>query len=159
MRIFKAAKEYCPDFLMSSVRVLYGIMWLGGASWKAPPLFGLASNDSLRYWIVQGVQHPVWPPYTAFVEHVVLPNFLLFEWIALILELLLGIGFILGIRLKLLGMLAVFHSVNIALTVSNVPNEWPWSYYLMAMVGAVFIVHDTSKISAEYLLRKIESKK
>ncbi len=156
MKIFDSLAVRARPQILVIVRVLFGLMWLEGASWKNPPLFGLKSGQDLYFWVHRAVDYPVLPAYTWFVQNIVLKNFLLFGWMVLFIELSLGIGFLLGIRTRILSLLALGHITNITLSVLNAPHEWHWSYFLMYMVAAVLFVSDTdtTKLSADYWINK-----
>src|SRR5215813_4926407 len=71
--------------LLALLRIGIGFLWIQNASWKLPPRFEL-----LRGYTNDAIVHPVFPPYSWLVEHLVLPNFTFFGWGTLILESCLG---------------------------------------------------------------------
>lgn len=139
------------------VRVFFGALWLHGASWKEVPRFGLDAHENLYYWVSRAVEFPVWGPYTAFVEHIVLPNFLPFAWAIFLTELAIGAALVLGIRVRFFSLLSLLMTINIALTVLNTPAEWPWSYALMGMVALYMAAHpwQETRWSLEYWFKRV----
>ncbi len=113
------------------VRIIAGLLWLDNLSWKVPPRFGIDDNAGLYYFTKLAVEHPVLPPYSAVVENLVLPNFLIFAWGVFLLEICLAVFLLLGLATRLWALLAIVQSVAIFLSVGASPNEWKWSYFLM----------------------------
>lgn len=148
--------QYQEEFIAIATRIGFGLLWLEGASWKDLPRFGLDTQENLYYWISRAVEFPVWAPYAAFVEHVVLPNFLPFAWAIFLTELAIGASLVLGIKVRWFALVALFMTINIAFTVLNTPAEWPWSYALMAMVSLTLFAHPSSHSawSLEYWLKR-----
>ena len=133
--------QYLREWIMVAVRVWFGCLWVVGAMWKVPPYFGLATHENLYYWMARAVDYPVFGPYTWIMSHIILPHFLLFAWPVYIIEITLGVVFVLGFQVRWFALLALFMTINIALTVLNTPGEWPWSYYLMMMVSLVLFAY------------------
>jgi|GEM_PF-2640411 len=129
------------DALIAFVRILFGVLWLHGASWKEPPLFGLQAHDNLYFWISRAIEYPVFDPFTSIVSVIILPNFIFFAWTIFITEITLGILFISGVAIRPAAVVASIMTVMIALTVLNTPNEWPWSYALMIMLSLLLFAH------------------
>lgn len=120
--------------LVAVVRVGLGFLWLGGASWKTPPEF-----SGLREWTGYAVQYPVFGPYSWLVEHVVLPNFLIFAWGVLLVEALLGGFLLVGLGTRFWALVGMAQTMAITLSALRAPHEWPWSFFLMFMAHfAVF---------------------
>jgi len=76
---------------LAALRVLAGLLWLYNVSWKRPPDFGEDSGTGLYGFTQLAVENPVFPPYSWVVENVVLPNFLAFGWMVLVVETLLAV--------------------------------------------------------------------
>ncbi len=122
----------------AALRVLLGLMWLYNVSWKRAPDFGQDAGNGLFKFTSYAVSHPVLPPYSWVVEHLVLPHFAVFGWVVLIAETALAVLLLTGSWVRLAAALGVAQSVAIALSVAYAPNEWPWSYWLM--IGAHVMV-------------------
>ncbi len=144
--------SHSHELILTAVRVAYGIMWFGNSLWKNPPHFGLYTHQDFYFWVVKPIEYPVIPIFSTFVEMLVIPNLILFGWIVFMTELVLGIGFIIGFKTKWLAVVALVQTIFIALSVLNTPHEWPWSYYLMAMVAMLFLILPSTRLSLDLLI-------
>ncbi len=116
---------------LSLLRIAYGVYWLYAASWKVPPDFGQATDTGLWHWISQGVQHPTFSWYQGLLEQIIIPNFNSFGYLVLFTELLIGLSVFLGAFTRLGALLGLVMSLNIMLTVTNVPGEMVWFYVVL----------------------------
>ncbi|MEO5843048.1 MAG: TQO small subunit DoxD [Acidimicrobiales bacterium] len=123
--------DHLSRAVMAGLRIAIGIMWLTNTRWKTPTDFGRSGGGGLYGFTKDAVDHPVFPPYSWFVEHVVLPNFTAFAWGVFLLEVSLGAFLILGLATRLWGVVGGVQSLAIGLSVARTPNEWAWSYILM----------------------------
>ena len=112
---------------LAAVRLLLGFLWLQNVGWKLPPDF-----SGVATFVRAGVEHPVFPPYSWILEHVIEPNIKLFGWGVLFLELSLAAFLLAGLATRLWATIGVVQSLAIGLSVAAAPNEWGWSYWLMA---------------------------
>lgn len=115
------------------VRIVVGLLWVENLSWKVPPHFGADDDSGLYYFTRLAVEHPLVPAYSSFVESVVLPNFAVFAWGVYIVEICLGIFLIIGLATRFWAVVGVMQTVAIFLSVGAAPDEWQWSYFLMAI--------------------------
>ena len=113
------------------LRLLLGTLWLYNVSWKRPPSFGKDGGSGLFKYTSDAVSHPVFPPYSWVVEHLVLPHFTAFGWLVLLAETALAVLLLSGAYVRLGALLGIAQSLAIGLSVAYAPNEWPWSYWLM----------------------------
>ena len=114
-------------------RVVIAFLWIQNVGWKTPPDFrALAAFTGLA------IEHPVFPPYSALVKSVILPNIELFGWFVVVSEAAIGAFLLVGLCTRLWALIAVGQSFVIFLSVGLTPEEWPWSYYLM-MVGSLLL--------------------
>ncbi|MGH9245286.1 MAG: hypothetical protein ACRD29_13410 [Acidimicrobiales bacterium] len=128
-----------------TLRMTAGLVWLSNVSWKVPPGFGENADGcrGLCGFVQAGIDHPVAPGYPWILDHVVRPNLAVFGWGVLVMEFLLA-GFLLaGAWARVAAVVGFGHSLTIALAVANAPDEWYWSYALMAVLHlAVFATAD-----------------
>lgn len=117
--------------VLAAARISLGILWLTNTRWKTPNDFGQAGGGGLYGFTKAAVDHPVFPPFSWVVEHVVLPNFRAFGWGVLLLEASLGAFLLLGLATRMWAIIGAVQSLAIGLSVANAPNEWPWAYILM----------------------------
>lgn len=114
-------------------RIVVAFLWIQNVRWKVPPDF-----DALAAFTGFAVKHPVFPPYTAVVENLILPNIGLFGWVVIASEATIGAFLLVGLFTRFWALIAVAQSFVIFLSVGLTPEEWPWSYYLM-MVGSLML--------------------
>ncbi|MFQ5342228.1 MAG: TQO small subunit DoxD [Anaerolineae bacterium] len=105
------------------LRAFYGVYWLYAASWKVPPDFGRVAGAGLWRWISEGAQFPTFSWYHGLLEGVIIPHFATLGYLVLLTELLIGFSLLLGAFTRLGTAIGLFMSVNITLTVANVPGE------------------------------------
>ena len=119
--------------MIAVLRVGVALMWIQNVAWKVPPDFGRANNNGLYFWASQAVEHPVFAPYSAFVDGIVLPNIEVFGWFTLLIEGGLGAFLLIGLATRFWAVVGVGQTLAITLSVLFAPHEWQWSYYLMAL--------------------------
>ncbi|MFN0026806.1 MAG: TQO small subunit DoxD [Acidimicrobiales bacterium] len=119
-------QERLNGWLLASVRMLLGLMWVQNVGWKLPPQFG-----ALGRFVQRGIDDPTLPAFSWGLREVVQPNLVAFGWVVLVSELLLGVGLLFGIATRLWAAFGALQSLSIGLTVARVPDEWGWSYWLM----------------------------
>jgi thiosulfate dehydrogenase [quinone] large subunit len=126
--------------LVTVLRIGVALLWVQNASWKIPPRFGEGPEPSGLYrFTLEAVEHPVFPPYSWLVEHLVLPNFVVFGWAVLATEAALGAFLLIGLATRLWALIGVGQTVAITLSVLNAPNEWHWSYLLMLLAHLALV--------------------
>lgn len=129
-----------PVWPLALCRIAIGVLWLSALIWKLPPNFmPLEGLRSLREWMELEVQYPFLPIYGQFVQSIVLPNFTLFAWATFIVELLIGLGLLLGAFTRAAAVLGLLMGLNLMIGLVEVPNEWAWSYIMLVMFQLVFI--------------------
>jgi uncharacterized membrane protein YphA (DoxX/SURF4 family) len=119
--------ERVNGWLLAALRVLLGLLWLQNVGWKAPPDFAAVGT-----FVQSGIDNPTLPPYSWVLEHLVQPAIRPFGWLVLVVELALAVGLLFGLATRLAAAVGFAQSLAIGLTVARVPNEWGWSYWLMA---------------------------
>jgi hypothetical protein len=132
----------------AALRILAGLMWLYAVSWKNAPDFGEETNSGLYKFTSYAVSHPVFPPFSWLVEHLVLPAFTAFGWAVLAIETLLAVLLLTGGWIRFAAVLGVAQSLAIALSVAFAPHEWPWSYWLMIGVHGLLLVSSAGRVLA-----------
>jgi len=156
---FKATTQTpATDYVIAGLRILYGILWIQQAIWKVPPDFGMAHGDGLFYWTKEMVKYSFLPPHRFFVESVVLPHFLVFAWITLLTELLIGASHILGFVNRVGALAALGMSLNLMIGLSRNPQEWAWSYIMLAGFAVLFLSTHAGRVVGldGWLARRIE---
>ena len=119
--------------MMAVVRIALGVMWVANVSWKTPPDFGESDRAGLYQFTSYAVEYPVVGVWSWIVKELVLANFTFFGWMTLVVESALGAFLLLGLGTRLWALVGIVMSITIGLSVAKAPEEWPWSYYLMAL--------------------------
>ncbi len=123
------------------LRLALGLLWASNLAWKLPPGFG-----NLRQYVVDASTHQVFAPFAWVMSHAVLPHFIAFAWLTLIVETLLAVLLLAGLLTRLAAVLALGQGAAIALSVLNTPNEWPWSYFLMAVAHLTVLAFAAGRV-------------
>ena len=124
---------------LAGVRIVVALMWIQNLNWKIPPDFGRSTNSNLYSFVNDAVIHPVVPAYSLVVEHLVLPNFVAFGYLTLLVEFGLGAFLLAGLLTRAWALIGIGQSLAITLSVLNTPNEWHWSYFLMLTAHVVLL--------------------
>src|SRR6202165_2014517 len=85
------------------VRVLIGCLWFQGMLWKLP----LPVSDGLQYWTEQETNKAAFEFHCAFMKDVVLPHMSAFGPIVFLAELTFATSMIIGVAVRLVGVLTV----------------------------------------------------
>ena len=133
---------------LAALRILAGLLWLYNVSWKRPPDFGQDSGSGLYGFTQLAIENPVFPPYSWIVENVVLPNFLAFGWMVLVVETLLAVLLLTGTLVRLAALLGIGQSLAIGLSVAGTPGEWPWAYWMMIGIHVALLFTSAGRVAA-----------
>jgi len=137
----------------TALRVLLGLMWLYNVAWKRAPDFGQDAGNGLFKFTSYAVSHPVLPPYSWVIEHVVLPHFEVFGWMVMAAETALAVLLLTGTWVRAAAAVGVAQSIAIALSVAYAPAEWPWSYWLMIGGHVVILFSSAGRVWSMDALR------
>ena len=118
------------------VRVLIGIMWFQGMLWKLP----LPVSDGLHYWTEQESTSAAFEFHRTFLKSIVLPHMTIFGPIVFLAELVFAGSMILGLAVRLVGVLAVAYTLQLWLGLYGNPSEWPWTYMFLALLMFLFVI-------------------
>ncbi len=148
------SKVWTRRFMLLA-QFIFGLLWLEGASWKVIIDGKLGLNyDGLYYWISRGSVYPVLGVYKWLIDTALLPNIKIFLVVVFLTELTIGLLLVLGKYVRLAAVLAAAQTVAISLSVLNTPNEWKWSYFMMFLLSALFMVSPTTSKWPNKLLGK-----
>lgn len=128
-----------PTTALAVVRIALGLLWIQAAGWKSPPDFGQESGSGLFRYTNYAVEYPVFPPFSWLIENLVLPNFVLFGYLTLLLEASIGAFLLVGLATRFWAFLGIGQTLAITLSVLEGPHEWPWAYYLMIAAHVVVL--------------------
>jgi uncharacterized membrane protein YphA (DoxX/SURF4 family) len=119
--------------IIGAMRIVVGLLWLANLEWKRPGNFGQLKGNGLYKYVASAIDRPVFPPYSWFLENVVVKQYSLFGWITLITEAAIAALLLTGYFTRIASLIGAALSVSIAMSVLTYTKtyEWPWSYYLM----------------------------
>jgi uncharacterized membrane protein YphA (DoxX/SURF4 family) len=140
-------------------RLFVGTMWWQQTLWKLPPLYtdnpSDPLNSGLHYWMTREGQSAAIPLQADFVNHLVLPNFYLFAPIVYGLEVLTAVSLILGLFVRLWGIIGALQVLNLWLGLYNAEGEWPWTYFFLLVLMVIFTLHRYGRsLGLDALLRE-----
>jgi uncharacterized membrane protein YphA (DoxX/SURF4 family) len=129
-----------------ATRVLVGCMWWQQSLWKLPPHYTDQPDTpfgatGLAYWMGLMGKHAAIPLQADFVNHIVLPNFYLFAPVVWGLEVLTAVSLILGVFVRLFGVIGALQVLNLWLGLYSAPHEWPWTYFFLLLLMVTFALH------------------
>ena len=126
-------------------RFFIGSMWWQQTLWKLPPLYtdnpSDPLNSGLHFWMMREGQSAAISLQADFVNHIVLPHFYLFAPIVYALEVLTAVSLILGIFVRLWGVIGALQVLNLWLGLYNAEGEWPWTYFFLLVLMVIFALH------------------
>jgi hypothetical protein len=127
-------------------RLAIGCMWWQQTLWKLPPLYtdhpDLPFGQSgLAHWMIIEGKSAAVPLLADFVNNIVLPHFYLFAPVLYGLEFLTGVSLMLGLGVRLMGLVGALQILNLWLGLYNAYGEWPWTYFFLLVLQLIFAVH------------------
>jgi uncharacterized membrane protein YphA (DoxX/SURF4 family) len=126
-------------------RFFIGTMWWQQTLWKLPPLYtdnpSDPTNSGLHFWMMREGQSAAIPLQADFVNQIVLPHFYLFAPIVYGLEVLTAVSLILGLFVRLWGVIGALQVLNLWLGLYNAEGEWPWTYFFLLVLMVIFTLH------------------
>jgi uncharacterized membrane protein YphA (DoxX/SURF4 family) len=135
-----------PLWPLGLARILYGYLWWQQSGWKVPSDdFGRKSGGGLWYWVQQEIQHPTVNAYRDFLVNVMIPNWTFFGWMTLVTETFIGVTLMLGLFTRLGSLVALGMAANITVGILSVPHEWGWTYTMLVMFPALFLLTDAGR--------------
>jgi thiosulfate dehydrogenase [quinone] large subunit len=130
-----------PLWPLGLARIVYGYLWWQQSKWKVPSDdFGRKSGGGLWYWVQQEIQYPTLIAYRDFLVSVLIPHWTFFGWMTLITETFIAVTLILGLGTRLGSFVAIGMAANITVGILNVPHEWGWTYVMLIMLPALFLL-------------------
>src|SRR5208283_843709 len=115
------------------IRFIVGSMWWQQALWKFPTDLG-----GLKYWTEQMAAHAAFEFHRAFVHDVILPHFTPIGVGVFSIEIAIGISLMIGLLTRLSAFGGALFIANLWLGLYQVEAEWPWSYFFLILLMAIF---------------------
>ena len=127
-------------------RFLIGAMWWQQSLWKLPPYYtdqpGKPFGETgLAHWMQIMGKSAAIPLQADFVNNIVLPHFYWFAPIVYGLEVVTGASLMLGLFVRLFGIIGALQILNLWLGLYNAWGEWPWTYFFLLILQLVFALH------------------
>jgi uncharacterized membrane protein YphA (DoxX/SURF4 family) len=127
-------------------RLFIGAMWWQQSLWKLPPYYTDQPQEpfgttGLAYWMGLMGKHAALPLQAGFVNKIVLPHFYLFAPIVYGAEVLVAVSLILGLFVRLGGVIGALQIANLWLGLYSAPGEWPWTYFFLLLLMLSFALH------------------
>ena len=127
-------------------RALIGTMWWQQTLWKLPPYYTdhpeqPFGETGLAYWMGVMGRSAAIPAQADFVNNIVLPHFYLFAPIVYGLEVLTAVSLLLGVFVRLWGVIGALQIANLWLGLYSAPGEWPWNYFFLLVLMLIFALH------------------
>ena len=118
---------------IGGVRILAGLLWLANVHWKVPTDFGESNGGGLYKYIASGEERAPFAPFRWVLRELVLPNFALFGWFTLVVEIVLASLLLIGYRTRTVALIGAAQAIPIGLSVIYYERtyEWSWSYLMM----------------------------
>ena len=120
-------------------------MILGGLVFRA--MLGtlpFGTDNALHGWVSQMAGRAAFPQLSAFVSDVVLPHFGLVNPLVFLLEFGVAAGFVLGLFVRVAGLLTVLAGVALWLGLYGErpgdPAVWSWGFVLLALLGGLMVL-------------------
>jgi uncharacterized membrane protein YphA (DoxX/SURF4 family) len=86
-------------------------------------------------------KHAAIPLRADFVNNIVLPHFYLFAPVVYCMEVLTAVSLILGVFVRLGGVIGALQIANLWLGLYSAPGEWPWTYFFLFLLILSFALH------------------
>ena len=130
-----------PLWPLGLARILYGVLWWQQSKWKVPADdFGRKSGGGLWYWVQQEIQYPTVAAYKDFLVNMLIPHWTFFGYLTLFTETFIGVTLMLGLFTRLGAFVAIGMAANITVGILSVPHEWGWTYTMLIMLPALFLL-------------------
>ena len=135
------------DLLSFVLRFFIGCMWWQQSLWKLPPTYTDLPDGSggLRYWVGKMVDGAAFQIHSDFVQYIVLPNFLLFAPVVYATEVFIGVSLLLGVAVRLSGLVGAAMAINLWLGLYSTHGEWPWTYFFLIVVQLMFALNQAGR--------------
>ena len=133
-----------------SMRFVLAGMWYLGTLWKLP----LPIAAGFKFWLEQTVKYSSFQWHAdlmqVFVDHIAVAQPLVY-----LLEIFFTASLMLGIFVRLSGVLAALFTFNLMIGLYNDPTEWPWTYVgIICAHGMFAAAHAGRSLGVDNLLAK-----
>ena len=132
------------------LRAVTAGLWFQGSIWKLP----LPASDAFISWTSQLGKFSALPFEAGLVDHVFLPAIHLLDPLVFLFEVSLAVSLLLGVAVRLSGILAALFTAHLWLGLYNDPTEWAWTYGAIIAAHGMFAVTEAGRsLGLDNLLR------
>ena len=135
------AQRTARDAGLFLMRFTMGGLWFLGSLWKLP----LPVSGGFQSWMEQSVKFSQFGWHSAFMQ-VFLDHIAVVGPLVYLLELFLATSLMLGILVRVSGIVAALFTFNLLLGLYNDPTEWPWTY-MGIIFTSIFMAMDQAGYS------------
>ncbi|MHB8630076.1 MAG: TQO small subunit DoxD [Aggregatilineales bacterium] len=137
------------ETIFGLVRVMVATLWFTQLLWKLPwnnfgcpagALIPAANTGGLCDWIGKEIASPRYPLYKDFLTGFISPNL---SWLAFLIvggEVFVCLSLMTGFLTRLGGLVGMLMAINLFIGLTAVLNEWDWTYLMLHLVNAIFII-------------------
>jgi len=133
-----------------AMRLVSAGMWYLGTLWKLP----LPISGGFKFWLENTVKYSSFHLHASIMQ-VFLDHIALVQPLVFLLETALAISLMLGIAVRLAGVVGVLFILNLLIGLYNDPTEWPWTYVGIICAHGMFAVTQAGRsLGIDNLLAK-----
>ena len=137
------------EIIFGLIRVMVAALWFTQLLWKLPwnnfgcpagALLPAAGTSGLCDWIGKEIANPRYPAYKDFLTGFITPNI---SWLAFFIvagEAFVCFSLMTGFLTRLGGFVGFAMAINLFIGLTAVPGEWDWTYLMLIVANALFIV-------------------
>lgn len=132
-------------------RVSLGGMWFQGALWKLP----LPVSGPFLDWTTNIGEHAAFAWHRALATEVLVPNVALLQPLVFAAEITFAASLILGLGVRLFGVVAAGFALQLWLGLYRHPMEWPWIYWFLAVLMGLLAAYGAGRsLGLDAILRR-----
>ena len=133
-----------------AMRLVSAGMWYLGTLWKLP----LPVSAGFRYWLGNTVKYSSFQIHASIMQ-VFLDHIALVQPLVFLLETAICVSLMLGVAVRLAGIVGVLFILNLLIGLYNDPTEWPWTYVGIISAHGMFSVAQAGRsLGIDNLLAK-----
>ncbi len=157
------AQNRANEIIFGLIRVCVATLWFTQLLWKLPwnnygcvpgALVPAANTSGLGDWIGKEIASPRYTLYKDFLTGFISPNL---NWLAFLIvggEAFVCFSLMTGFLTRLGGLVGLLMGINLFIGLTAVPGEWDWTYLMLPLVNAIFIVVGGRFVGLDALLYK-----
>lgn len=135
------------------MRVMIGVMWFEGSVWKLP----LPISGGFSFWVDEMGKHAAFGWHQWLAMNVYKPMLLVVNPMVFLTELALAVSFMLGVGVRLMGIVGMAFAFHLYLGLYRHPAEWPWLFFFLIFTQGFFVMHAAGRsLGLDALLRKMK---